>query len=228
MKPFYFSSFTADILEANDSLTQVINLYRQLVKGEEVSADDTTTQQPSMCMCVLSYIFVQNMVNRYALSAPGSALVDLMGLNTSASTAPSNSEGSSLRPLTQNTGISLLDDELAPLGKNKVKKEKQLACKYKCRRASSLQAKKKKKKEVSSVCTARGHIWSQHKKNAPFMTTVHTIPDVMKHKMVQKHKAINYNKMYGFSLFLGLSVTENCVSQDVFQVRLLRNCPGRT
>lgn len=32
----------ADILEANDSLTQVINLYRQLVKGEEVSKDGTS------------------------------------------------------------------------------------------------------------------------------------------------------------------------------------------
>uniref|UniRef100_A0A8C7H0X2 Golgi associated, gamma adaptin ear containing, ARF binding protein 1 n=1 Tax=Oncorhynchus kisutch TaxID=8019 RepID=A0A8C7H0X2_ONCKI len=31
----------ADILQANDSLTQVINLYRQLVKGEEVTGDST-------------------------------------------------------------------------------------------------------------------------------------------------------------------------------------------
>ncbi|CDQ95538.1 unnamed protein product [Oncorhynchus mykiss] len=31
----------ADILQANDSLTQVINLYRQLVKGEEVNGDST-------------------------------------------------------------------------------------------------------------------------------------------------------------------------------------------
>lgn len=47
--PFYFCSFPANILEANDSLTQVINLYRQLVKGEEVSAEETTTQQPGRC-----------------------------------------------------------------------------------------------------------------------------------------------------------------------------------
>uniref|UniRef100_A0A8D3CDA4 ADP-ribosylation factor-binding protein GGA1-like n=1 Tax=Scophthalmus maximus TaxID=52904 RepID=A0A8D3CDA4_SCOMX len=32
----------ADILQANDSLTQVINLYRQLVKGEEVTKDGLT------------------------------------------------------------------------------------------------------------------------------------------------------------------------------------------
>uniref|UniRef100_A0A8C6NPV9 Golgi-associated, gamma adaptin ear containing, ARF binding protein 1 n=1 Tax=Nothobranchius furzeri TaxID=105023 RepID=A0A8C6NPV9_NOTFU len=32
----------ADILQANDSLTQVINLYRQLVKGEEVAKDGIT------------------------------------------------------------------------------------------------------------------------------------------------------------------------------------------
>uniref|UniRef100_A0A7N6FKR3 Golgi-associated, gamma adaptin ear containing, ARF binding protein 1 n=1 Tax=Anabas testudineus TaxID=64144 RepID=A0A7N6FKR3_ANATE len=42
----------ADILEANDSLTQVINLYRQLVQGEEVAKDDTTTpSQPGSCFC---------------------------------------------------------------------------------------------------------------------------------------------------------------------------------
>lgn len=123
MESFYFSSFTADILQANDSLTQVINLYRQLVKGEAVSADDTTTQQPSRCMCVLSYTSVQKIVNRYALSAPGSALVDLMGLNTSASTASSNLESSSLQSLTQNAGVSLLDDELASLGKHKEKRK---------------------------------------------------------------------------------------------------------
>lgn len=33
----------AEILQANDSLTQVINLYRQLVKGEEVNGDTSNT-----------------------------------------------------------------------------------------------------------------------------------------------------------------------------------------
>uniref|UniRef100_A0A3B5R641 Golgi-associated, gamma adaptin ear containing, ARF binding protein 1 n=1 Tax=Xiphophorus maculatus TaxID=8083 RepID=A0A3B5R641_XIPMA len=51
----------ADILEANDSLTQVINLYRQLVKGEEV-----------VIVTVVS------------------ALLDLTGLNISENTEPSN------------------------------------------------------------------------------------------------------------------------------------------
>uniref|UniRef100_A0A8P4KJI2 ADP-ribosylation factor-binding protein GGA1 n=1 Tax=Dicentrarchus labrax TaxID=13489 RepID=A0A8P4KJI2_DICLA len=81
----------ADILQANDSLTQVINLYRQLVKGEDVSKDGITISS--------------------------SALVDLMGLNASDNTAPSNAEPSSLQTLTQNMGISLLDDELMSLGK---------------------------------------------------------------------------------------------------------------
>uniref|UniRef100_A0AAQ5XFI6 Golgi-associated, gamma adaptin ear containing, ARF binding protein 1 n=1 Tax=Amphiprion ocellaris TaxID=80972 RepID=A0AAQ5XFI6_AMPOC len=45
----------ADILQANDSLTQVINLYRQLVKGEEVTKDDITVpSQPGRCMCLFS------------------------------------------------------------------------------------------------------------------------------------------------------------------------------
>ncbi|XP_074484981.1 ADP-ribosylation factor-binding protein GGA1-like isoform X2 [Sebastes fasciatus] len=86
----------ADILQANDSLTQVINLYRQLVKGEDVPKDGITMpSQPG---------------------SSSSALVDLMGLN--ANTAPSDPEPSSLQSLTQNMGISLLDDELMSLGLN--------------------------------------------------------------------------------------------------------------
>uniref|UniRef100_A0A3Q4HVH0 Golgi-associated, gamma adaptin ear containing, ARF binding protein 1 n=1 Tax=Neolamprologus brichardi TaxID=32507 RepID=A0A3Q4HVH0_NEOBR len=79
----------ADILQANDSLTQVINQYRQLVKGEDVTKDGNSS----------------------------SALVDLTGLNISANTAPSNTDSSSLQLLTQNMGLSLLDDELMSLGK---------------------------------------------------------------------------------------------------------------
>uniref|UniRef100_A0A668AII8 Golgi-associated, gamma adaptin ear containing, ARF binding protein 1 n=1 Tax=Myripristis murdjan TaxID=586833 RepID=A0A668AII8_9TELE len=53
----------ADILQANDSLTQVINLYRQLVKGEKVNGD----------------------------SSSSTALLDLAGLNTSPNTASDTS-----------------------------------------------------------------------------------------------------------------------------------------
>ncbi|XP_047433300.1 ADP-ribosylation factor-binding protein GGA1-like [Mugil cephalus] len=88
----------ADILQANDSLTQVINLYRQLIKGEDVTKDDiTVSSQPG---------------------GSSSALVDLTGLNVSANAAPFNSESSSLQALTQNMGLSLLDDELMSLGLN--------------------------------------------------------------------------------------------------------------
>ncbi|KAE8300952.1 ADP-ribosylation factor-binding protein [Larimichthys crocea] len=88
----------ADILQANDSLTQVINMYRQLVKGEDVSKDGITTHSEA--------------------GSSSSALVDLMGLNASANTAPSHPEPSNLETLTQNIGISLLDDELMSLGLN--------------------------------------------------------------------------------------------------------------
>ncbi|XP_004538966.1 ADP-ribosylation factor-binding protein GGA1 isoform X1 [Maylandia zebra] len=88
----------ADILQANDSLTQVINQYRQLVKGEDVSKDVINSSlQPGNS---------------------SSALVDLTGLNISANTAPSNTDSSSLQLLTQNMGLSLLDDELMSLGLN--------------------------------------------------------------------------------------------------------------
>ncbi len=59
-----------------------------------------------------------------------SALIDLMGLNASANTAPSNPEPSSLQSLAQNMGISLLDDELVSLGKHK---KTHLALKHKGR-----------------------------------------------------------------------------------------------
>uniref|UniRef100_I3KRN2 Golgi-associated, gamma adaptin ear containing, ARF binding protein 1 n=1 Tax=Oreochromis niloticus TaxID=8128 RepID=I3KRN2_ORENI len=87
----------ADILQANDSLTQVINQYRQLVKGEDVTKDGINSSlQPGNS---------------------SSALVDLTGLSISANTAPSNTDSSSLQTLTQNMGLSLLDDELMSLGK---------------------------------------------------------------------------------------------------------------
>uniref|UniRef100_A0A3B3BTW9 Golgi-associated, gamma adaptin ear containing, ARF binding protein 1 n=1 Tax=Oryzias melastigma TaxID=30732 RepID=A0A3B3BTW9_ORYME len=82
----------ADILQANDSLTQVINLYRQLVNGEEVTKDADSKPSSS------------------------SALLDLTGLNLSGKTETSNAELCS-RTLSNNAGLSLLDDELMSLGK---------------------------------------------------------------------------------------------------------------
>ncbi|XP_027873257.1 ADP-ribosylation factor-binding protein GGA1-like isoform X2 [Xiphophorus couchianus] len=82
----------ADILEANDSLTQVINLYRQLVKGEEVSKDGTSLASQQ---------------------GGSSALLDLTGLNISENTEPSNPQAAP-----QSLGLSLLDDELMSLGLN--------------------------------------------------------------------------------------------------------------
>uniref|UniRef100_A0A674D4G8 Golgi-associated, gamma adaptin ear containing, ARF binding protein 1 n=1 Tax=Salmo trutta TaxID=8032 RepID=A0A674D4G8_SALTR len=89
----------ADILQANDSLTQVINLYRQLVKGEEVNGDSTA--MPTL---------------------PGSstALLDLTGLDTSPTGLPSYPDTPSLQTPSQELGISLLDDELMSLGLNDV------------------------------------------------------------------------------------------------------------
>uniref|UniRef100_A0A8C6SDP8 Golgi-associated, gamma adaptin ear containing, ARF binding protein 1 n=1 Tax=Neogobius melanostomus TaxID=47308 RepID=A0A8C6SDP8_9GOBI len=87
-----------DILEANDRLTQVINTYRQLVKGEVIINKDDVTQSQE--------------VNS------NSALLDLMGINPLAESEPSNTEPFSLETPTQNMSISLLDDELMSLGKN--------------------------------------------------------------------------------------------------------------
>nr|XP_057945000.1 ADP-ribosylation factor-binding protein GGA1-like [Doryrhamphus excisus] len=89
----------AAILQANDSLTQVINLYRELVMGEKLAKDCINTHsQPG---------------------SSGSALLELAELSApAANTAPFNAKPSNLEILSQNMGISLLDDELMSLGLN--------------------------------------------------------------------------------------------------------------
>ncbi|MEQ2265172.1 ARF-binding protein, partial [Xenotaenia resolanae] len=87
----------AEILQANDSLTHVINLYKQQVKGEIVNGNTTNATKPA-----------------------GTALLDLSGLDTSPQSPPSFPEfptpTDSLNAPSQETGISLLDDELMSLG----------------------------------------------------------------------------------------------------------------
>ncbi|XP_059103059.1 ADP-ribosylation factor-binding protein GGA1 isoform X2 [Peromyscus eremicus] len=88
----------AEILQANDNLTQVINLYKQLVRGEEVNGDAT------------------------ASSIPGStsALLDLSGLDlpppgTTYPATPTH-PGNQSSPEQPSASVSLLDDELMSLG----------------------------------------------------------------------------------------------------------------
>ncbi|XP_023287394.1 ADP-ribosylation factor-binding protein GGA1 [Seriola lalandi dorsalis] len=86
----------AEILQANDSLTTVINLYKQQVKGEIVNGNNTLNAQKQ------------------------TALLDLSGLDTSPQSPPSFPEfptpTDSLNAPSQEMGISLLDDELMSLG----------------------------------------------------------------------------------------------------------------
>ncbi|XP_023574748.1 ADP-ribosylation factor-binding protein GGA1 isoform X2 [Octodon degus] len=88
----------AEILQANDNLTQVINLYKQLVRGEEVNGDAA------------------------ASSIPGStsALLDLSGLDlppagTNYPAVPTH-PGNQASPERSSASVSLLDDELMSLG----------------------------------------------------------------------------------------------------------------
>ncbi|NWV17575.1 GGA1 protein, partial [Origma solitaria] len=91
----------AEILKANDNLTHVINLYKQLVRGEEINGE--TVAGP--------------------LRGSTSALLDLSGLELPA-TCPSypalpTLSGGSTVPVPDQTGsVSLLDDELMSLGLN--------------------------------------------------------------------------------------------------------------
>ncbi|XP_045571109.1 ADP-ribosylation factor-binding protein GGA1 isoform X2 [Salmo salar] len=87
----------AEILQANDNLTQVINLYRQQVKGEVVNGN--------------------NSANTQRLTGSSAALLDLSGLDTSPPSYPEfPTPTDSLNAPSQEMGISLLDDELMSLG----------------------------------------------------------------------------------------------------------------
>ncbi|NXH98873.1 GGA1 protein, partial [Pachycephala philippinensis] len=91
----------AEILQANDNLTQVINLYKQLVRGEEINGE--TVAGP--------------------LRGSTSALLDLSGLELPATcpsypAMPTLSGGSAVPVPDQAGSVSLLDDELMSLGLN--------------------------------------------------------------------------------------------------------------
>ncbi|NWV64519.1 GGA1 protein, partial [Malurus elegans] len=91
----------AEILQANDNLTHVINLYKQLVRGEEINGEMVAGP----------------------LRGSTSALVDLSGLELPATcpsypALPTLSGGSAVPMPDQAGSVSLLDDELMSLGLN--------------------------------------------------------------------------------------------------------------
>lgn len=91
----------AEILQANDNLTQVINTYKKIVKGEEING---MTDTPS-------------------IKASRSALLDLCGLETGSNApsypaAPANQHWNAELAPDLTGSISLLDDELMSLGLN--------------------------------------------------------------------------------------------------------------
>ncbi|XP_074864817.1 ADP-ribosylation factor-binding protein GGA1 isoform X2 [Carettochelys insculpta] len=91
----------AEILQANDNLTQVINLYKQLVRGEEINGETVAG----------------------SLRGSTSALLDLSGLDMPAPgpsypALPTLSGGSMLPVPDPASSVSLLDDELMSLGLN--------------------------------------------------------------------------------------------------------------
>ncbi|XP_072348303.1 ADP-ribosylation factor-binding protein GGA1-like isoform X2 [Scyliorhinus torazame] len=91
----------AEILQANDNLTQVINMYKKLVKGEEVNG---VTDLPN-------------------IKVSSSALLDLTGLDTGSNTpsypaAPANQTWNPDLAQDLSSSVSLLDDELMSLGLN--------------------------------------------------------------------------------------------------------------
>ncbi|KAM8824730.1 ADP-ribosylation factor-binding protein GGA1-like isoform 1-T1 [Synchiropus picturatus] len=107
----------AEILQANDSLTHVINLYKQQVKGEVVNGNNSVSTQKHTGESSLGQ--TRRSFPRLNWTIPA-ALLDLSGLDTSPQSPPSFPEfptpTDSLNPPSQDTGISLLDDELMSLG----------------------------------------------------------------------------------------------------------------
>ncbi|XP_069765301.1 ADP-ribosylation factor-binding protein GGA1-like isoform X2 [Narcine bancroftii] len=93
----------AEILQANDNLTQVINVYKKKVKGEEING---VTELPN-------------------IKASSSALLDLCGLDTASNAppypaAPANQCWNAELSQDLSNSVSLLDDELMSLGLNDI------------------------------------------------------------------------------------------------------------
>ncbi|CAL8358883.1 unnamed protein product [Boreogadus saida] len=118
----------AEILQANDSLTRVINLYRQLVKGEEMTGE---TAAPRPLPGGGGHALLDLTGLDTSLSGPPPDLTgldtslsgpppDLTGLDTSLSGPPLDLTGldTSLSGPPLDTSLSLLDDELMSLGLN--------------------------------------------------------------------------------------------------------------
>uniref|UniRef100_A0A7N8XC67 ADP-ribosylation factor-binding protein GGA1-like n=1 Tax=Mastacembelus armatus TaxID=205130 RepID=A0A7N8XC67_9TELE len=114
----------AEILQANDSLTQVINLYKQQVKGEIVNGNNTSNTQKHTggtgTRQFKAETCIQSDFTQFVMNLSLAALLDLSGLDTSPQSPPSFPEfptpTDSLNAPSQETGISLLDDELMSLG----------------------------------------------------------------------------------------------------------------
>ncbi|KAG8511138.1 ADP-ribosylation factor-binding protein GGA1 [Galemys pyrenaicus] len=100
----------AEILQANDNLTQVMNLYKQLVRGEEVNGDAAAGSIPGEEVARPGG----------ALRGSSSALLDLSGLDLppAGTTYPAmpTCHGDQASPEQPSTSVSLLDDELMSLG----------------------------------------------------------------------------------------------------------------
>ncbi|XP_010764578.1 ADP-ribosylation factor-binding protein GGA1 [Notothenia coriiceps] len=102
--------------------TKIADAYQMLKKQGIVKVDPALPEDkplPPPAPRAKNIIFEDEEKSKVAdPCGSSSALVDLMGLNASSNTAPSDPEPLSLQTLIQNMGISLLDDELMSLGLN--------------------------------------------------------------------------------------------------------------
>ncbi|KAJ7399880.1 ADP-ribosylation factor-binding protein GGA1 [Pitangus sulphuratus] len=114
----------AEILQANDNLTQVINLYKQLVRGEEINGETVAgpLRGEETWETGDRNIKQRDPIAGF-LQCSASALLDLSGLELPATcpsypALPTVSGGSAVPVPDQAGSVSLLDDELMSLGLN--------------------------------------------------------------------------------------------------------------
>ncbi|KGL83789.1 ADP-ribosylation factor-binding protein GGA1, partial [Tinamus guttatus] len=124
----------AEILQANDNLTQVINLYKQLVRGEEINGETVAGPLRGEGIPFLrwwkdrSWLWTHQGTQEFLLpcsifAGSTSALLDLSGLELPATSPsypalPTLTGGSAVPVPDPAASVSLLDDELMSLGLN--------------------------------------------------------------------------------------------------------------
>uniref|UniRef100_A0A8C5WXT1 Golgi associated, gamma adaptin ear containing, ARF binding protein 1 n=1 Tax=Laticauda laticaudata TaxID=8630 RepID=A0A8C5WXT1_LATLA len=108
----------AEILQANDNLTQVINLYKQIVKGEEINGETMagSLRGGSQFLALLLKISLSFKLCREKQPPPRLTLRDLQNKSTSSPSLSTNNTSSVFPNLSSNPAVTLPLEKTAPQG----------------------------------------------------------------------------------------------------------------